>query len=45
MFNVSVVPLMQHLLFLFLLIVAPIWDFYYTRKLKRNPSSDKKIRY
>ncbi len=29
----------------FLLIVAPIWDFYYTRKLKRNPSSGKKIRY
>src|SRR5271166_6252774 len=37
--------LIQHLLFLFLLVVAPIWDFYYTRKLKRNPSSERKIRY
>jgi len=45
MFNVSVVTLMQHLLFLFLLVVAPIWDLYYTRKLKRNPSSEQKIRY
>ena len=45
MFNISVVTLMQHLLFLFLLVVAPIWDFYYTRNLKRNPSSDQKIRY
>lgn len=45
MFNVSVSTLMQHLLFLFLLIVAPIWDFFATRKLKRNPSSESKIRY
>jgi len=45
MFNVSVVVLMQHLLFLFLLVVAPIWDLYDTRKLKRNPSSEQKIRY
>jgi len=45
MFNVSVVTLMQHLLFLFLLVVAPIWDLYSTRKLKRNPSSEQKIRY
>lgn len=37
--------LMQHLLFLFLLVVAPIWDLYYTGKLKRNPSSERKIRY
>jgi hypothetical protein len=37
--------LMQHLLFLFLLAVAPIWDLYNTRKLKRNPSSEQKIRY
>ena len=36
---------MQHLLFLFLLAVAPIWDFYNTRELKRNPSSEQKIRY
>ena len=37
--------LMQHLLCLFLLVVAPIWDLYDTRKLKRNPSSEQKIRY
>src|SRR5258708_38108291 len=37
--------LMQHLLFLFLLVVAPIWDLYDARKLMRNPSSEKKIRY
>ena len=37
--------LMQHLLFLFLLIVAPIWDLYATPKLKRNPGSEQKIRY
>jgi len=45
MSNVSVATLMQHLLFLFLLVVAPIWDLYDTRKLKRNPSSERKIRY
>ena len=45
MFNVSVATLMQHLLFLFLLVVAPIWDLYDTRKLKRNPSSEQKLRY
>ena len=45
MFNVSVETLIQHLVFLFLLVVAPIWDLYYTRKLKRNPSSERKIRY
>jgi membrane protease YdiL (CAAX protease family) len=45
MFNVSVATLMQHLLFLFLLVVVPIWDLYSTRKLKRNPSSEQKIRY
>src|SRR6266852_5598975 len=45
MFNVSVAMLIQHLLFLFLLVVAPIWDLYDTRRLKRNPSSEQKIRY
>src|SRR5271157_3931967 len=45
MFNVSVATLMQHLLFLFLLVVAPIWDLYSTARLKRNPSSEQKIRY
>lgn len=45
MFNISVTTLMQHLLFLFLLVVAPVWDFYGDRKLKRNPGSEHKIRY
>jgi membrane protease YdiL (CAAX protease family) len=36
---------MQHLLFLFLLVVAPIWDLYAIPKLKRDPSSEQKIRY
>lgn len=45
MFNVSAATLMQHLLFLFLLVVAPIWDLYATPKLKRDPSSEHKIRY
>ncbi len=45
MFNTSVATLVQHLLFLFLLVVAPVWDFYSTRKLKRNPGSERKIRY
>ena len=45
MFNVSVATLMQHLLFLFLLVVAPSWDFYAIRNLKRNPGSEQKIRY
>jgi hypothetical protein len=40
MFNVSLATLMQHLLFLFLLVVPPIWDLHDTRKLKRNPSSE-----
>ncbi|HLZ13080.1 MAG TPA: CPBP family intramembrane glutamic endopeptidase [Candidatus Acidoferrum sp.] len=35
---------MQHLLFLFLLVV-PISDLYAIPKLKRNPSSENKIRY
>jgi CAAX protease family protein len=45
MFNVSAATLLQHLLFLLLLVIAPIWDFYDTRRLKRNPSSERKIRY
>jgi len=45
MFNDSVAMPMQHLLLLFLLVVAPIWDLYDTAKLKRNPSSEQKIRY
>jgi membrane protease YdiL (CAAX protease family) len=45
MLNVPIATLMPHLLFLFLLVVAPIWDLYATPKLKRNPSSENKIRY
>jgi membrane protease YdiL (CAAX protease family) len=45
MFNVSVATPLQHLLFLFLFVVAPIWDLYAIPKLKRNPSSEHKIRY
>jgi len=45
MFNVSMATVMQHLLFLFLLVVAPIWDLYATPKLKRSPTSENKIRY
>ena len=37
--------MMQHALFLFLLVVAPIWDLYAIPKLKRNLSSEYKIRY
>jgi membrane protease YdiL (CAAX protease family) len=37
--------MMQHVLFLFVLVVAPIWDLYAIPKLKRNPSSENKIRY
>jgi len=43
--NVSVVTLLQHLLFLFLLVVAPAWDLFAIPKLKRNPISEYKIRY
>ncbi len=43
--TISVTTLIQHLLFLFLLVVAPVWDYYDTSRLKRNPSSAGKIRY
>ena len=36
--------LLQHLLFVLLLVVAPIWDYQYTKRLKQNPASEKKIR-
>jgi len=35
----------QYLLFFFLLVLAPLWDFYDTRRLKRSPSSAGKLRY
>jgi uncharacterized protein len=37
--------LAQDLLFLFLLVVAPVWDYRDTRRLKQSPSSAGKIRY
>ena len=37
--------LIQHLLFIFLLVIAPAWDYYDTRRLKRNPTSRAKLRY
>jgi hypothetical protein len=45
MFDVSVATLLQHLLFLFVLVATPIWDFYTALKLKRNPGSERKLRY
>jgi membrane protease YdiL (CAAX protease family) len=33
----------EHLLFLFLLVVAPLWDYRYTSRLKREPNSPRKI--
>ncbi len=44
MFN-SLATAVQYLLFWFLAVVAPVWDYYDTRRLKRNPSSQGKIRY
>ncbi len=37
--------LAQDLLFLFLLVVTPLWDYRDTRRLKQSPSSAGKIRY
>ena len=37
--------MLWHLLFAFLAIVAPAWDFYATRRLKENPGSAQKIGY
>ena len=44
-FNSPAAMLMQHLLFVFLLIIAPAWDYYDTGRLKRNPTSQRKITY
>ncbi|MGA7078041.1 MAG: hypothetical protein WBQ43_22825 [Terriglobales bacterium] len=41
----SAAALTQDLLFLFLLVVAPLWDYHDTKRLKRNPSSAGKIRH
>jgi CAAX protease family protein len=37
--------MLQHLLFAFLAIALPAWDFYATRRLKKNPGSAQKIGY
>lgn len=37
--------MLRHLLFAFLTIVAPAWDFRATRRLKKNPGSVQKIAY
>jgi len=44
MSNVSLAVEVQHLLFLFLVVVAPIWDYYDTRRLKRGEPG-RKLRY
>jgi membrane protease YdiL (CAAX protease family) len=41
----SISIVVQHLLFIFLLVVAPAWDLWDTQRLKRNPSLAGKIRY
>ena len=43
MTHLSAAAWVQHLLFLFLLVVAPAWDLHYTRRLKRDPSSARKV--
>jgi membrane protease YdiL (CAAX protease family) len=45
MMNLPAATAVQHLLFLFLVVVTPIWDYYDTSRLKRNPSSAGKLRY
>lgn len=41
----SITTLIHHLLFLFLLLIAPAWDYYDTRRLKQNPTSPARVRY
>jgi len=41
----SFASIVQHGLFLFLLVVAPAWDFYDTRRLKNNPTSVRRLAY
>jgi membrane protease YdiL (CAAX protease family) len=43
--HLSLTALVQRLLFLFLLVIAPAWDYYDTARLKAKPSSTGKIRY
>jgi len=39
--NLSI--LLQHLLFFFLVVIAPTWDWRYTSRLKREPRPERKI--
>lgn len=43
--HLSISTVVQHLLFIFLLAIAPAWDFWDTQRLKGNPSSAGKLRY
>jgi uncharacterized protein len=43
--HLSLTTLIQHFLFVFLLLIAPAWDCYDTACLKRNPDSAQRIRY
>jgi membrane protease YdiL (CAAX protease family) len=43
--HLSLTTLMQHLLFVFLLLITPLWDYRDTNRLKRCPDSGRKIRY
>ena len=45
MLNLSLATVVQHLLFFFLVVITPIWDYYDTRRLKQNPESGRKLRY
>ncbi len=37
--------MVQHLLFFFLVVITPFWDYYDTSRLKRNPESGRKLWY
>ena len=43
--NLSLATVVQHLLFFFLVVITPIWDYYDTCRLKQNPESGCKLRY
>jgi membrane protease YdiL (CAAX protease family) len=43
--HLSTTAVIQHAPFLFLLVAAPAWDYYDTRRVKRNANSTQKIRY
>jgi membrane protease YdiL (CAAX protease family) len=45
MSNLATAIAVQHLLFFFLVVVTPVWDYYDTRRLKRSRDSGRKIRY